>query len=80
CTTPASMGSPTDALMHAILSLRDLPERQREAWRGLFNHYVFDADEEVYRHIPERGRGCLSTLDDAGAKQLRALLLNRLNR
>ena len=34
CTTPASMGSPTDALMHAILSLRDLPERQREAWRG----------------------------------------------
>ena len=28
CTTPAAMGSPTDALMHAILSLRDLPERQ----------------------------------------------------
>ena len=80
CTTPAAMGSPTDALMHAILSLRDLPERQREAWRGLFNHYVFDADEEVYRHIPERGRGCLSTLDDAAAKRLRALLLNRLNR
>ena len=80
CTTPAAMGSPTDALMHAILSLRDLPERQREAWRGLFNHYVFDADEEVYRHIPERGRGCLSTLDEAGAKRLRALLLNRLNR
>lgn len=80
CTTPASMGSPTDALMHAILSLRDLPERQREAWRGLFNHYVFDADEEVYRHIPERGRGCLSTLDESGAKRLRALLLNRLNR
>ena len=80
CTTPAAMGSPTDALMHAILSLRDLPERQREAWRGLFNYYVFDADEEVYRHIPERGRGCLSTLDESGAKRLRALLLNRLNR
>ena len=61
CTTPAAMGSPTDALMHAILSLQDLPQRQREAWRGLFNHYVFDADEEVYAHIPERGRGCLST-------------------
>lgn len=80
CTTPASMGSPTDALMHAILSLRDLPERQREAWRRLFNHYVFDADEKVYAHIPERGRGCLSRLDESGAKRLRAILLNRLNR
>ena len=80
CTTPAAMGSPTDALMHAILSLRDLPQRQREAWRGLFNHYVFDADDEVYEHIPERGRGYLSTLDESGAKRLRGLLLNRLNR
>lgn len=80
CTTPTSMGSPTDALMHAILSLRDLPPRQREAWRGLFNHYVFDADEQVYAHIPERGRGFLSALDDSGARRLRALLLNRLNR
>lgn len=80
CTTPTAMGSPTDALMHGILSLRDLPPRQREAWRGLFNHYVFDADEQVYAHIPERGRGFLSSLDDSGARRLRALLLNRLNR
>lgn len=80
CTTPPAMGSPTDALMHAILSLRDLPARQREAWRGLFDHYVFDADERVYEHIPEHGRGCLSKLDESGAKRLRAQLLNRLNR
>ena len=80
CTTPAAMGSPTDALMHAILAVRDLPPRQREAWRGLFNHYVFDADDEVYRHIPAPGRGCLSALDEAGARRLRALLLNRMNR
>ncbi|MDE0451874.1 MAG: cupin-like domain-containing protein [Gammaproteobacteria bacterium] len=80
CTTPAAMGSPTDALMHAILSLRDLPARQREAWRRLFDHYVFDADERVYEHIPEPGRGCLSTLDEPAAKRLRATLLNRLNR
>ena len=80
CATPAAMGSPTDALMHAILSLRDLPARQREAWRRLFDHYVFDADERVCEHIPESGRGWLSTLDEPAAKRLRATLLNRLNR
>jgi hypothetical protein len=63
-----------------MLSLRDLPPRQREAWRALFNHYVFDADESVFEHIPAPGRGCLAPLDDASARKLRAELLNRLNR
>lgn len=72
------LGSPTPALMHAILALRDLPERQRKAWQGLFEHYVFSADESVFAHIPESGRGCLAPLDEASARMLRADLLNRL--
>ena len=80
CTSPASMGAPSDALLHAILALRDLPPRQREAWRGLFDHYVFDADESVHAHIPATGKGWLAPLDEAAAKRLRATLLNRLNR
>lgn len=75
-----AMGSPTTALLHAILALRDLPPRQREACRHLFDHYVFDADESVYAHIPASGRGCLSPLDEKAARQLRAELLNRFNR
>lgn len=78
-SSPAYLGSPTDALVHGILALRGLPPRQREAWRGLFNHYVFDADEAVYQHIPQPGRGCLAPLDEAAAKQLRAKLLHKLN-
>jgi hypothetical protein len=80
CRSPPAMGAPTTALMHAILSLRDLPPRQRAAWRTLFDHYVFDADESVCAHIPEPGRGCLAPLDDTAARRLRAELLNRLNR
>jgi hypothetical protein len=80
CTSPPAMGAPTTALMHAILSLRDLPPRQRAAWRKLFDHYVFDADESVYEHIPAPGRGCLAPLDENAARRLRAELLNRLNR
>lgn len=80
CNSPPAMGSPTTALMHAILALRDLPERQRNAWKTLFDHYIFNADESVYSHIPEPGRGCLAPLDDEAARRLRAELLNRLNR
>lgn len=78
--SPVSQGTPTTALMHAILSIRDLPPRQRDAWRTLFDYYVFSADESVYSHIPETGRGCLSPLDDDAAKKLRAQLINSLNR
>jgi len=80
CESPPAMGAPTTALMHAILAVRDLPERQKAAWRTLFDHYVFDADETVYAHIPQGGRGCLAPLDEAAARKLRAELLNRLNR
>lgn len=78
-TTMPEMGSPMNALMLAILSLRDLPTPKRRAWKALFDHYIFDADESVYSHIPEAGRGSLAPLDADSARKLRAELLNRLN-
>ena len=78
--SPGHMGKPDSVLLHALLSLRDLPAEQREAWRGIFNHYVFEPGEDTVRHIPERSRGVLAPLGDAAARGLRALLLNRLNR
>lgn len=80
CVTPVAMGSPSEALLHAILALRELPPRQREACRSLFDHYVFDADDSTCEHIPEAGRGWLGPLDETAAKRLRAELLNKLNR
>lgn len=79
CDSPAVMGSPTLALLHAMLAVRDLPERQRQAWKTMFDHYIFNADESVYQHIPESGRGCLAPIDDATGRQLRAEIMNRLN-
>jgi hypothetical protein len=78
--SPAYMGVPTDVLMHALLAIRDLPEAQRRAWQEIFRHYVFDADVERFDHVPGKSRGVLSPIDDVKARELRALLLNRLNR
>lgn len=79
-TSPAYMGNPMDVLTHALLSIRDLPAAEREAWRGLLAHYVFDWDERSAAHIPESARGALAPVDDDGARRLRAALLKRLNR
>jgi hypothetical protein len=78
--SPAYMDSPMNALMLAIMSVRDLPPEQRKAWQNLFRRYVFEADESTAGHIPERARRVLAPLDDIAARELRARLLQRLNR
>lgn len=77
CSTPEVMGAPLDAILHAILSIREIPKPQRDLWKGLFDHYVFSADDSVAEHIPEAGRGCLAPLDDAAARKLRSYLASR---
>jgi hypothetical protein len=78
---PAYMGAPLDALMHAILSIRELPEPQRLAWQSFFEHYVFDADaDRVAGHIPEGRRGILGPIDADTARRIRMLLRNKLNK
>lgn len=80
CPTPAVMGAPMDSLAHAILSIRELPQRHRDVWRQFFDHYVFAADESVYEHIPEAGRGSLAPLNTDSARRLRAHVASRLNK
>ena len=78
--SPDYMDTPINALMHALMSVRDLPPEQRRAWQGLFNRYVFEADDETAAHIPPHARGVLNPLDDAAVRALRAQLLKRMNR
>jgi hypothetical protein len=76
----AHMESPIGALMFALMTVRDLPPAQRAAWENLFRHYVFQADDETARHIPESARRALGPLDANLVRELRANVLSRLNR
>ena len=78
--SPAWMDSPLNALMLAILSLRDLPPEQRSAWQETFRHYVFEAGAPTTGHIPDHARRALAPLDAESAGELRAQLWKRLNR
>ena len=78
--SPDYMDHAMNALMLAIMSVRDLPAPQRKAWAGLFNHYVFDADDETAAHIPKDVRRILGPMDANAVRMLRAYVLKKLNR
>lgn len=77
----AYMGRPTNALLHALLGLRNLPAHQRKAWKALFDYYIFEAEEGAAGHIAPRAQGVLQQpLGLEAAMQLRAKLQNDLKR
>ena len=77
---PHFLGKPEDALFHAILALRDLPETDKARWRAQFDHYVFANGADVTDHLPKTGRGILAPLTAETAGQIRARLLRSLSR
>ena len=79
-TSPRWLGQPQDALNHAILAVRDLPDDQKRHWRDMFDHYVFDHDEAASAHIPAAARSILAPLTAESAGRLRAFLLRALSR
>ncbi|MBR9726832.1 cupin-like domain-containing protein [Shewanella intestini] len=79
--TPAFLGSPQNALNHALLSIHSLPKAQRQAWKAIFDYYIFDNDDTKLAHIPKQMLGMLTTpLDELSARKLRADLTNKLKR
>jgi hypothetical protein len=77
---PKFMGPAINVLKHAILSIRDLPEKEKAAWKALFDFYVFGCSDTPRENIPPEVQGLLAPLDDLKSRQLRAWLINRLNR
>ncbi|MCB9961561.1 MAG: cupin-like domain-containing protein [Hyphomonas sp.] len=75
---PEYLITPTLTLMHALLSLRDMPRRERDQWRILFDHFIFDEDETTLAHIPEDARGVLGDKTPEQLQALRRLLASRL--
>jgi hypothetical protein len=53
------IGSPYDALMHAMFAFRHMPEDQRAVWRGLLDYYVFGTSGDPGAHLPVQAQGIL---------------------
>jgi hypothetical protein len=67
-------------LLHCLLVLRHLPPEHRNVWKRLFEYYVFDADDATFAHIPEHVRGILGDIPPDVARNLKAFLVQQLQR
>ena len=79
--TPAYLGRPNNALLNAMLSIRHLPKAQRKAWQALFDYYIFADEPGGGAELPPEAQGLLrQPLDEATARALRSLIIQKLQR
>jgi len=77
---PAHLGSPDDALLAALISLRGLPDDQRAVWRAVFDHYIFGANGDPGAHLPPDVKGILGPITPERVAWARATLIQGFNR
>lgn len=75
---PAHLVTPLFTLLHALLTLRDLPEPERKAWRTLFDHYIFQLDGDPMRHLPDGAKGLFGPATPDLLARLRAVIADSL--
>ena len=74
-----SSATPFVALVHALMSVRDLPSEQKHAWRAWFDHLVFGEDAaEAAAHLPEHAKGVLGPSSRERTERIRHFLLMTL--
>ena len=55
-----------------------MEREQREAWRAIFDHYVFRAGDDLAAHIPEPRRSVLGEISPKLAAEVRVFLVKQL--
>lgn len=72
------MITPLFTLLHGLLTIRDLPQREREIWRRMFDHYLFSEGEHPMAHLPQSARGIFQPMTPERVAGLRAHLIRSL--
>lgn len=73
-------GAPHGALLHALLTIRDLPADQRSVWANLFQQLVFTDAEQALAHLPPQQRGMLGPPSAERTRRIREKLARDLGR
>ncbi len=75
---PPYLITPLFTLFHALLTLRELPETERVAWRVFFDHYIFGVNGDPMEHLPPEARGVFGEMTPELLRQLKAMLAGPL--
>lgn len=74
-----SSATPFVALVHALMSVRDLPSEQKRAWRAWFDHLVFGDDaDQAAAHLPDHAKGVMGPASRERTEKIRRYLLMTL--
>ena len=77
---PPDAGSAFEALAHGIWSIGELSEGQREAWREMFDLYVFRRHGNPADHLAPEHRGILADANPKLRDRIKQFLLQGLSR
>ncbi len=72
--SPPGIAPPYDALLHAIYAFRHLPPQDRDVWRMMLDHYVFESNGDPAAHLPAHAKGILSPASESLFAQMKAML------
>ncbi len=72
--TPKAAASGYDALFHAILAIRDMPQDHQTLWKTLFDYYVFTGGNDPLAHLATGDKGSLGPLTPELTARIRSFL------
>lgn len=71
--------SPNDSLLHAMMSVAELDDAQKQAWRDFFDYFVFRTVEDPEAHLPNGIQDISTSLSPEQARTVRELLSAHLD-
>lgn len=74
------MAARFDAMVHAVLTMSHLPEARREAWRAMFDTFVFKRNGEPAAHLAEEHRSVLGAPTPRLREYIKGYLMRGLGR
>jgi hypothetical protein len=69
-----AFGAPHGALLHALLTIRDLPADQRGVWESVFRQLIFTEPAQALGHLPPEQRGMLAPPSAERTRKIRQTL------
>ncbi|MBY0563838.1 MAG: cupin-like domain-containing protein [Hyphomonadaceae bacterium] len=75
---PPHLITPFFTMLHALLTLRGMPANERQAWRAMFDHFIFEQNGDPFAHLPEHARGIFGEMTPERLQMVRERLLRTL--
>ena len=76
----ATSPSPIDSLNIALLAMRDLTPNQRNAWRYMFDHYLFKQGVDPASYIPEHQHHVLGKMSPDYVRSVKDYFIEKLKK